>query len=307
MLTLPVCAVVCLVLWWFPTEGFSMSRVWSALLVAFITYVLMEVNNTYMLMRIRSRMVSSTWLIGVAAIATLHGYSPALVATACCATAYYLVFATYQKQRCPNATFHYAAALSLGSIFLPQMAAFLPLYLWHQLAFLRCMSLRTFCAALIGYGFPLALWGAKCFLQGDFGTIEAWVSDLIAWQPIQLSAYTNLSLQQLASWGLVTLLGLLGAIHYLSTSYNDRIQVRMLLYIFVVQFVAVEVYVGLQPHRLDTLMPLLLLNAVPLIAHFFALTRSWFTNALFVLSALSFIALAYLHLAIPTISPWMHL
>ena len=323
--TLPVCAIVAAILWWIPEQhapateatgilsflptGTSWSwqcfvvdvpRIVAFLLMVVATCVLIEMNNRNLLLRIRSRLVSSTWLVSTAAISATHVYSDGLASAVCVASALYLLFFTYQKRECQADTFHWALLIGVGSIFVPQVIVFMPLFLWHQTVFLRSMSLRSFCAAWVGCLFPLSLWAGYWIVSDNYEMLYAWVSELVAYVPIRPANYLSFTWQQVASWGAVTFFGLLGMLHYLNTSYNDRIQVRMLLYILSVQFFVTEAFVCLQPQHLDTLMPMLVMLASPLIAHFFTLTSSWFTNALFVLSVLGFAALAYLNIFMPS-------
>lgn len=314
--TLPVCAVVALVLWFLPwfqkgehtlgfLEGWGKDGIIDYLVATLVllvtTCILMELNNRNVLLRIRSRMVSSVWLIAIASVFIPHGFTVSLIVTLCATAAYYLLFCTYQQRDSVISAFHYALFLGVGSILEPHLLVFLPMFLWHQIAFLRSISLRSFCAVLVGCLFPLCLWGGYWVLRDDYTAILVWWDRLVTYYELDPDTYLGLSLQQVASWGLISLLSIVSLIHYLSTSYNDKIQVRMLLYILVVQFVVVDAYMALQPQHLDAAMPLLVLTGAPLIAHFFALTGSWFTNALFVLSVLLFGALIYLNYFMETI------
>lgn len=335
--TLPVCAVVACVMWWLPVFCPTLFPGWvqdpetglglgpqasqlpsllaplakaigneqlldrglAFLLMVLATCLLVEMNNRNLLLRIRSRLVSSTWLVAAAGIPAVHLYSRGLVAAVCVAGALYMLFFTYQKRDCQTGTFHWALLVGVGSIFVPHVIAFLPFFLWYQLGFLRSMTLRSFCAALVGCLFPLCLWGGYWVIRSDYSEFINWYESLVSYELLAPENYLSFTIQQVASWGLITLLGLLGAIHYLNTSYNDRIQVRMLLYILTCHFFLVETFVCLQPQHLDTLMPMLMVLSAPLIAHFFTLTSSWFTNALFFLSVLAFGALGYLNLFMP--------
>lgn len=310
--TLPVCAVVAVLMWWLPVKFETQSTLsaaeagWGNRIIAFAlmvlaTCILVEMNNRNLLLRIRSRLVSSTWLIASATIPLTHVYSEGLAAAVCVAASLYLLFFTYQKRECQVNTFHWALLVGVGSIFVPHVIVFLLLFLWYQIAFLRSMSLRSFCAALVGVLFPLCLWAAYWIVKDDYTKVLMWCSALLDYQLVAPENYLSFTLQQVASWGLVTLLGLFGAVHYLNTSYNDRIQVRMLLYILTCQFFVLEAFVCLQPQHLETLMPMLMVTAAPLIAHFFTLTYSWFTNTLFILSVFAFGALAYLNYCMPSI------
>lgn len=299
--TLPFCAIVCLTLWWLSaTDSDWLARGSGLALMAATAYVLVEMNNRNIMLRVRTRLVSSTWLIAAASIPLVHRWSPQLMAAFCLAGAYYLLFCTFQQRKSQTTTFHWALMVGVGSIFVPQMVVMLPLFVWYQMAYLRSMSLRNLCAALVGCAMPLMVWGVWWLAHDDYPMLLAWTERLCSLHLIDPECYLKLTVQQSASWLLLTLLGTIGMIHYLSTSYNDRIQVRMMFYILCSQFVILEAYVCLQPEHLDTMLPLLMVTSAPLIAHFFALTSSWFTNSFFVLTLLAFGALAYLNIWMPS-------
>ncbi len=304
--TLPVCAFIICVLWWFPFTSstgslfdrlnFDQSHFAALALVALTAYVLIEMNNVNILIRVRTRMVSSIWLVSAAVIESFHNYSSGLVAAFFLALAFHLMFSTYQHRDCQASTFHYAVAIGVASIFVPFCVALLPLFLWHQTFFLRSMSIRSLCAAIVGFIFPWILWVSYCVYKEYYTYLTEWVSQLTTYYPIQWDSYTQLTYHQIASWGMVSLWTFIGAIHYLSTTYYDKIQVRMMLYSFVIIFFFVEAFIALQPQNLDVMLPMLTMAGAPLMAHFYALTKSWFTNSIFVLSVMAYIALGYFNL-----------
>lgn len=297
MLTLPACAVLFLVSWYFNNrDGLMQPWTWITLSVLVLTaYILVEMNNRNQLLRIRSRMVSSAWLVLAACLPVLQTCSEGTMAACAMAGAYFMLFRTYQKVGCEPDSFHYGLMLGVSSVFLPQLVCCLPLFLWHQAVFLRSMTLRNLCAAIVGWLFPFIVVGGYSLLSDDFTFTLDWWQDIQQWQPISVEAYRQLSVLQIAGWGMLSFLSALGVLHYLAYSYNDKIQVRMFLYILCVQWFALETFVCLQPQQFDAYMPLLAVTGAPLIAHYFALTHSWISNVVFLLTILSCIALAYLH------------
>lgn len=297
VLTLPTCAVLFLVSWYFNNSSALMEPwTWSTLLILVLTaYILIEMNNRNQLLRVRSRMVSSVWLVLAACIPLLQTCCEGTLAACATAGAYFMLFRTYQKIGCEADTFHHGLLVGVSSLFLPQLIFCLPLFLWHQMVFLRSMTIRTLCAAIVGCLFPYLVVGAYLFLTDDFSYLIEWWQEVQAWQAISLDAYRQLSVTQIANWTLVSFLSLLGVLHYLSTSYNDKIQVRMFLYILCMQWFVLELFICLQPHQLDDFLPILTVTAAPLIAHYFALTRSWLTNTVFVLSILACIMLCVIN------------
>lgn len=98
------------------------------------------------------------------------------------------------------------------------------------------------------------------------------------------------------------LLGLTGFVHYLRKNYDDRISVRMCHYSFLLMESAVCVWMLLSPGAYSELFPLLLLLMAPSVAHFFTLTRTWLTNAWFVLCTLAWVALLLFPFYYPIVS-----
>lgn len=295
--TLPTCAVLFLVSWYFNNSSMLMEPcTWGTFVVLMLTaYVLVEMNNRNQLLRVRSRMVSSVWLILAASIPLLQTFGEGQIAATAMVVAYFMLFRTYQKTGCEADSFHYALMLGVGSLFLPQLICCLPLFLWHQMVFLRSMTFRTLCAAIVGCIFPYLVVGGYMLLTDDFSYLIEWWQYIHIWQPISQEAYKQLSVTQIADWVLVSFLSMLGLLHYLSSSYNDKIQVRMFLYILCMQWFVLELFVCLQPRHLDDYMPLFAVTGAPLIAHYFALTHSWISNLVFILSILSCMALVCLH------------
>ena len=309
-LTLPVCGVLAALLWWAGLGGtFRLDNLWTLLLCLLVSYLLTETNNHYTLLRIRSRMVASCWLAmaGCAGLLLPHLPFQPMAAALCLASSYYMLFTTYQEHQPVGGAFHALLLLSVGSVFVPQLLYLVPFYLWHIVAFLRAMSFRVLWASFIGVLAPYWCWVAwylvSVELMGqDCPSPFGHLSLLGRLQPFSVDNYTALSVQQVSVWGLTTVLALLGSVHYLSTSYNDKIKVRMLLYIYTFQTFVIWLLMLLQPQLSEVLMPVLMVSSCPLIAHYFALTHSIFTNLLFLLALLALGAQAYLTIWMPSMN-----
>ena len=217
MFTLPVCAVITLLLWGFPLregEGIFLSRLsftvphFVALVcVALIAYVLVEMNNVNMLIRVRSRLVSSVWLVSAAVVPLLHTYSHGLVAAVCLSVAYYQLFKTYQAPGSQLNAFHSALMLSAGSLFVPHLLFFLPFFLWHQTVFLRSVTLRSLGAVFLGLAMPFVVVAGYAMVSGDLSFLFRWAETLSLYYAVSSEAYQTLTLQQWASWAVISLWG----------------------------------------------------------------------------------------------------
>ena len=299
--TLPVCAVVAVLLWWFPLGQYRLDYAVGLGLATLIGYVLLETNNRFHLIRVRSRMVASVWAVFAAITASLHVWHEGMVVALCLAVAHLSLFYSYEQRQPVKESFHAGLFLGVGSLFVPWLAVMPLLFMLHQVVYLRSFSLRCFFATLIGSLFPAMVVLVPSILRSDYSRLTDWYAVLTSFKPISLDAYLALTLQQAVTWLLPSLLVLLGGIHYLCTSFNDKISVRMMLYICLTDAVVVLAFTALQPQHGDLLLASLLVSGSPLVAHFFALTHGWFTNFLFILSLLCCAAVGYVTLVMPTI------
>jgi len=301
-MTLPVCAILAILVWWFPLGQNLVDYAIGLVIATLIAYVLLEVNNRFQLIRVRSRMVSSTWILFAGATASIHAWHHGTIVALAFAIAHFFLFNSYEKRQPISDSFHMGLFLGIAILFIPWFVVFVPLFIIHQTIFLRSMTTRCCFATLLGALFPVFVALVPAMLTNDYSCFGNWYAMFMDIAPITGEEYLSLTLQQAVSFALPFLLALLGGLHYLSTSYNDKISVRMLLYILVVNAFIIQIFIALQPKYLELVLPSMLVCSAPLIAHFFALTKSWFTNFLFVLSTLCIIGLGVVTLYLPIIS-----
>ena len=120
MLTLPLVAVVAGVVWLLPDPR----SVWlwgGFAIVCALTYTLRELNNRSQLLRIRSRLVSATFLALFAALPDLHSAGMHLLPAVGLLLALCCLFGSYQQYRPEHYTFHAFFFLSIGSLDFPPL------------------------------------------------------------------------------------------------------------------------------------------------------------------------------------------
>ena len=285
--TLPVTAVAVFVLWL--PGGPSDSGLWAGLAATGLTaYLLMELNNRNSLLRVRSRMVSVTYLALTAACPALHGWSTAMIPALCLAAAYFPLFGAYQQPRPAGYVFHAFAFISAGSLCYAPLLLLLPFFYLCLATQLRGLTWRSFWAGIAGAALPywfvltLAVW------QGTFPANFITTAEAFRFAPPR---YELIELWQAAAAAFTGALALLGIIHFLRRAYNDNIRTRMLLYAITVIEIALLAATVLQPQHFEVLFRLLLVNSAPLIAHYFTLARGrrmnlWFCICLALLGAL---------------------
>ena len=93
--------------------------------------------------------------------------------------------------------------------------------------------------------------------------------------------YAQVPLTHSLTYGFLVMLTVTGVVHFLRTSYNDKLRTRQLYYGFMLFNLFVFILIGLQPQHFELLMPLAIISTSPLIAHFITLTRTRITNIAF--------------------------
>lgn len=299
--TLPVCFALATILWWCQEREVSAAVALGWVLCMFTAYVTMETNNTFNLIRIRTRLTTSIWLLLVAAMPFTHHVRPALAAL-CLSCSYYVLFRCYQIQKPEQFIFHAFFFLGIGLFLTPIMLPIAVLFYIYLSGFLRSLTWKGFWAGLMGLATPAWCWFAWCLFSRSTDRFLAYFEESLVPELPSCSDLLSQPFPWYLSIGYTALLGLLGVANFYLTNYNDKIRTRMLLYIYCLQTLLCIVAVVLQPSDFPTLMSLLLVSACPLTAHYFALTGSWLSNTLFVLATLMFIAITYINTWMPSFS-----
>lgn len=286
-LTLPVAALFSVVVWLL--VGLVRLQLWPQLACFIATiYMVVEMTNQNALLRIRSRMVSSTFIVLSCASCFLFPQMTGGVAQLCMVAAFLMLFQTYQTSRCMGRIFYAFAAIGLGSLAFVQMLWYVPV-LWLLMATqLQSMNWRTWLASMLGLAMPY--WFALVWFLLPFNLSADWTADLspladhfalladISRPSIPTPPYLLGSILALV---LTLVLGAIGITHFWQYSFEDKIRIR-LLYGFFTAMTAFTVFLILvQPQHFDVLMRLLTLCACPLSAHVLTFTSSRLSNILF--------------------------
>lgn len=292
--TLPAMTAFTVVLWVMPDVGDW--RLWAGLLTTgWTAYQLIELNNRNTLLRVRSRMVSVTFLYLLLALPAVHAFTPQSLVPLCVAASFRPLFQAYQKAAAQKDVFQSFLLVSLSSLLFPPMLCLLPCYCLSLSVHLRALSGRTLAAGALGAVLPYWLGAALAMWKGNLEALAAeWITSF------RFPALGNGKLEAgLAALGperqalgaFMLVLALLSTVHFLRTAYNDKIRTRMFYYTFIVAETAVAAGLVVRPQDFDTLAPVLAVCAAPLVGHYFTLARGRGMNAWFVLWCLMAAAL----------------
>lgn len=295
-LTFPVCIITAVAMWWWPQQAVSAREFVGLLLCLLTAFVLMETNTRQHIIRIRTRMMSCVWLILSASLSFMHPLSEPLVAATFLAISYMLLFRCYGKRRPQLTVFHAFVMLGLGSFCAPAMLLMVVPYFLYIAIFLRSLTLKAFWAGILGVAVPYWCYGVWCFTLGDIEDFTTRMACMASHDLPSLEAITSLPLVSKVSAGVVALLGIVSILHYLNTNYDDKIRVRMILYIYVSQTLLLLALLALQPALYQTTMALLVASASPLIAHYVSLSKGIVNTIVFVVFLLLTAGMAALNL-----------
>jgi len=261
------------------------------------TYLVIELNNTNSLIRIYSRMVSSTFLVLVSAANILFTSIEGGIVQLCIIGCYTALFYAYQNKQASGHVFYAFLCIGIASTIFIQIIFFIPI-LWILLTVnILAFSNRTFWASVLGLIAPYWFVGGYYIYTDEIDKFIQHFTNIIQFQP--LFDYSAVTEHQIVTFAYIVLMTAIGTIHYLRNSYADKIRTRMLYELFIAMSISSAVFIFLQPRHFDILMRILIVNTAPLIAHFIALTRTRLTN-------IAFYGIIGLSIGITAYNLWMH-
>lgn len=277
-LTLPV-TVLCVTGVWL-LAGLTQGDWWASFACFVVsTYLMIELNNSNALIRIYSRMVSCVFLVLSAVACPLFASTEGAWVQVCVVGALLMIFRTYQDGTSVGSSYYAYLCIGLASLSFVQIVCLIPLlFLMHGVV-LHSLSWRTFFAGFFGLLTPYWFWTCWSVYQQSIDQITDHFMALTEWsQPFDFSAWDG---SQVAVLLLLALISVIGIVHYIRTSYLDRIRVRQLYHVFSWSVLLMFACLLLQPTLYNILTRMLIVFVSPLLAHYLALTHTRITNITF--------------------------
>ena len=277
-LTLPVAIVFAIGVWLLC--GLTVHHWWVQLgCFAVTTFLMVELNNQNALLRIYSRMVSCAFLmlscVACFLIPSIRGGFLQIFVVA----AYLMLFQTYQDKTAVGKTYYAFLMLGLASMADVHIVFFLPFVWLLMRTNLMSLSWRTWFSSLLGLLTPYWFLCSWLVYKANFTQLVDHFSRLTDFVfPVN---YARLSISFMAVLALLFVSTLIGIVHFLRKSFNDKIRIRMLIGFFIWMNLLSIVFIVIQPNQQDMLLRLMIINTSPLIAHFIALTSTRYTNMMF--------------------------
>lgn len=279
-LTLPVTALFGIGIW---LLGGLIQHHWWIQFVCYAlsTLLMVEINRGNALIRISSRSVSATFIILSCVACYLFPSMETGITMLCLTVSLLILLKTFQDPEAVGWTFYTFLLIGLISLMKVQALWLVPLYWLVMASCISSFSWRTFMASLLGLILPyFYLLGIVIFRFKD--DLSPFTNHFLPLGDFIFPyGYAQIPLSHSLTYGFLLILTLTGIIHFLRTSYNDKIRTRQFYYTFMLFDLAVFILIALQPQHFDLLLPLAIISTSPLIAHFITLTHTRITNIAF--------------------------
>lgn len=296
-LTLPFSVAVILAVIYFC--GGITHRLWMQVICLGISaYLMVELSNTHQLIRVYGMMIPSMFLLLVGVCPTLIPDLGSCIMFLCSIAIYVMLFRSYQVRRSQGYVFYGFFCLGISSLIYVKTLYYVPILLYLVYYHLRTMSTKTFCASLLGICTPYWFAIGYYMYAYDFSYIISHFKGLGTFEPVL--DHANITEHEVLSFGWILLLAMTGTVHYLRQGYHDKIRTRMYYGIFIIIDIVTFVFLALQPQQYHLLMPVIIVNTTPLIAHYLSLTNTLLTNITFQLIILLTLLIIFYNIWMPS-------
>lgn len=265
-------------LWQYLPEFMPDTRVQLAMgvaVAAICVYLLAELNNANVLLRISSRMLSSMLAILLMVAVQCHTFQPGLVIMLFLLLSFFSLFSTVQLQS-PMLTFVSYLLVSVASLLFPKLLLLIPVY-WGLSGSLRSFSFRCFIASLLAVVLPYWVFFAVAFATDHLGVFISHFATFADWH---WGEYSQLSLFDTLTFLFVFILYVVGVIDFYRNNFLDKTRVRIIYNVVIVHAFTLILFIALQPQHFTLLLPSLLVDVAIVYGHFFALTYTRFSHIL---------------------------
>ncbi|NCC10373.1 MAG: hypothetical protein EOM31_07705 [Bacteroidia bacterium] len=234
-----------------------------------IVYFLIGLNNTFSLIRVRTTLQASLFLLLSATYPILQLEPTYFLLALLYLCSLFFLFKSYQQQG-TGALFYAFLFLSLGSIFFPALTFLSPF--WFIGAYLfQSLHPRSFFAALLGWLFPYWLLFGHAFYHHRMELFYRPIMELGTFGECWAIGQWNSS--ETGALGLLLLLFIVSASHAIATGYQDKIRIQSFLSFLTLLTIGCFIFLMVQPQYYPYLLPIIVLNTSLLTAHFLTLTR----------------------------------
>ena len=254
-----------------------LGRIMGLVFTSVIVYAMVEFSNSLVLLRVSSRMLSTTFAILMAICLCLHKFQPAHIVMFSTLLSYLFLFSSYQKPS-PALSFTTHLFLSLASLVCPKMLL-LVVPVWIFQIQLSALNFRSFIASLIAIATPYWFFFGFAVLTDRLDVFVEFFKDAC---DIIMPNADNIKENQVLACVFTAFTFILGAIHFVFTRSQDKLRQRTIYDIVMMHGIIVLIAFVFMPHCFNLLLGMLIVDASIIGGRFWVVTDNKFTNNLFV-------------------------
>lgn len=261
----------------YPAPGASL--VMGYLLYAVSAWLLIALNNTYALIRMRASVQTTVYILVVAACPTLQPLHAGNAAAVALLLALFFLFGSYQRTEPAADLFHAFVFLGVGSLAFPQLTFLVPVF-WIGAYNFKSLQLKSFVASLLGWSLPYWFLLGHAYFYGQMDLFYQPFRELVRFSPVA----QDWPLHEVATLAYLVVLLIVSVAHCLVAGYEDKMRTRSYLHFLILLSICLLVFTVLQPPQAVHTLPLLLVPGCILVGHLFVLTSSRASNVFFIAS-----------------------
>lgn len=159
------------------------TRMMSFVLYASIGYFLIEINNTFAIIRMRASVQTSLYFLLITACPGLHLLYAGDVAALAFLISLYFLLKSYQLTEPTGCLFHSFVFIGAGSIVFPQLMFFIPIWLIGAYSF-QSLTFRSLCAAVVGWSLSYWVLLGYAFFYGQMDLFYNPFRELARFEPV---------------------------------------------------------------------------------------------------------------------------
>lgn len=252
-LTLPVAIILSVILW--VTTFNDKMEIIPFLTGGFVTYLLIELNTSFALVRSRSSLPSALFTILYSSSLCIHEYGKwECWILLLFMGSLYCLLRSYESKNVPSYIFHAFLWLSIGSLIEPGIILSAPL-IFIVMSQLRTLGVRTFFAGIIGLCIPYWIISGYDIYAGNSLTVLTYFNNIFEWN---IEAYRTIPLPQIITTGCILLLSSVSGVSSIMTSQSDKVRNRIIIGVINTIGIYETILMIAQPVMLKSILPVII-------------------------------------------------
>ena len=297
-LTLPTAIGLSVVLW---AIAYSVHPVASLretigamLLYGIIGYLLIILNQTFAIIRLRATIQTVIFWLLVSIIRDIHQLYAGNIMALCVIGSLFLIFNTYQMEKSAGLMFHGFICWGIASLLVPKVVWLIPV-VWYACFTFRSLNIKSFIASILGWSVPVAAYATYINWQGNIDELMVKANQVVQWEDLSRLGFI---LPLAVTIIYLFILYATSSIHSVKQLLDDKLQTRSYLNHLMLLTLILFILVGTMPSDVEQLLPLMVMFISILLGHFSALANSKWSNIFFMATLLAMIPVFILNLIV---------